>query len=65
MLLVKRIIGAVLTFFSAFVLVVGIGRTRSAGDTASPMQLPIIILMVLVFGAAGLWLILSKNRAQR
>lgn len=65
MLLVKRSIGAMLTFFSAFLFVVGVGRTRAAGEAASPMQLPIIIMMVLLFGVTGLWLILQKNKAQR
>lgn len=65
MLLAKRALGALLTFFSAFVLVVGVGRTTSAGSAAPPLQLPIILLMVFLFGAAGLWLILSQNRARK
>lgn len=61
MLLVKKIAGAVLTFLATFLLVVGVGRAQSAGNAS---QLPFTLGLALVFGGAGLWLLLSKPKSQ-
>ncbi|MFM7055725.1 MAG: hypothetical protein ACKO2P_02255 [Planctomycetota bacterium] len=60
MLLVKKICGAVSTFLAAFLLVVGLGRAQSAG----PAQLPVTLGLAVVFGSAGLWMLLAKPRSQ-
>ncbi|MEY3174580.1 MAG: hypothetical protein RLZZ436_2494 [Planctomycetota bacterium] len=61
MLLVKKLIGGILIFLAAFLMVVGVGRSQAAGSAA---LLPVILGLVFVFGGTGLWLVLSKPGSQ-
>ncbi|MGV2334654.1 MAG UNVERIFIED_CONTAM: hypothetical protein LVR18_11265 [Planctomycetaceae bacterium] len=57
MLIVKKTVGAILTFLSTFLVVVGVGRAQSSAAVT-------LLGLAVVFGGLGLWLLLSKPKSQ-
>jgi|GEM_PF-6274513 len=57
MQIVKKTVGAVLTFLSTFFVVVGIGRAQSSAAVT-------LLGLAVAFGSLGLWLLLSRPKSQ-
>jgi hypothetical protein len=57
MQIVKKTVGAILTFLSTFLIVVGVGRAQSSAAA-------VLLGLAVVLGAPGLWLLLSKPKSQ-
>lgn len=57
MLIVKKTVGAILTFLSTFLVVVGVGRAQSSAATT-------LLALAVVFGGLGLWLLLSRPKTK-
>ncbi|MFM7038605.1 MAG: hypothetical protein ACKO2L_12885 [Planctomycetaceae bacterium] len=57
MQIVKKTVGAVLTFLSTFLVVVGIGRAQSSAAVT-------LLGLAVAFGSLGLWLLLSRPKSQ-